>query len=223
MVTQSDINRAVFKGLGTRSGVTSAMAPTLGITFEPTLVIAAGRIDKLGVDIRSFREPLERAIKQVIIPSIGMNFDQGGRPEWEGHSAGTEEIRSRLRKPLGAVLVTTGALKRGAMQFNNWKVGRGAAVMSDLPARVWYGKVHQKGYEGKTMAARVKAAGGNAATALTVAIGDALASKSRGHVVPPIPARPFVMLQPEDEDRITEVFIEWLGERVQAAWPGVSL
>lgn len=222
MVTPADVKKAVFKGLGSFSGVTGAMAPSLEFTFEPTIVIAASRIDKLGVDIRSFRKPLERAIREVVIPSIGQNFDVGGRPSWEPLSVSTEEIRSRIgKRPVGRVLVSTGALRRGATQLNNWKIGRGAAVFAQLPPRVWYGMVHQLGYEGKTMTSRIKAAGGDKGKALANAIADAMSGKSTGHVVPPIPARPFAMLQPEDEDRITEIFIEWLGERAHVAWPGV--
>lgn len=223
MVARADVNKAVFKGLGSFSGVSAAIAPNITISFEPTIVIAASRIDKLGADIRSFREPLERAIKQVIIPSIGKNFDSGGRPSWDELSPETEEIRNRLGKPLGTILIATGALKRGAMQFNNWQVGRGAAVFSQLPARVQYGMIHQAGYEGKTMAARVKAASGDKIKALDNAISDAVGGKNKKRAVAPIPSRPFVMLQPEDEDAITEIFIKWLSERVRAAWPGVGL
>lgn len=222
MVTQADIKKATLKGLGSFDNVLAANVPALKISFEPTLVISAGRIDRLGVDIRSFREPLTKVVKEIIIPSIGANFDAEGRPSWEKHSEGTIDIRERLGNPAGKILNSTGKLKKGAMQFNNWQIGKATAVMANLPARVWYGNIHQKGYEGKSMAARVVAAGGSKNKALHKAISDAISNGSRIHEAASIPARPFVMLQDEDRDAIAEKFIEWLGDRVRRAWPSVG-
>src|SRR5690606_29929622 len=84
----------------------------LGFTFSPTIGIVAKNVDKLGLDIRSFREPLKRAIQQVVIPSIRTNFDSGGRPAWEPLSEAT--LRWRQARGIGgtAPLIATGALRR---------------------------------------------------------------------------------------------------------------
>jgi phage gpG-like protein len=219
--TQRDIKRSVFGGLNIQGALSSSMVP--GISFEPTIGIAAGRIAKLGVDIRSFREPLTRAIKQVVIPSIQKNFDEGGRPEaWEPLSDFTLKRRDQEGYD-NQPLVKTGKLKKTMAQFNIWTVTPTMAVLADLPQSVSYGKVHQAGYEGKGGGRRIKARGRSTMQVLEGITDNALSGGSAGGVVPPIPARPFVALQPEDEDRITEIFIEWLGERVMRAWPGVML
>jgi phage gpG-like protein len=208
-------------GLNMQSGLTSS--GVVGITFEPTVGIAAGRIAKLGIDIRSFRVPLERAIKQVVIPSIQANFNAGGRPEWEPLADYT--LKRRENEGSGsAPLVRSGRLKRKMAQFNIWTISPTMAILADLPQDVWYGAVQQGGYEGKGVGRRVQAKGRSARAVLEHITDAALAGESAGGgVVPPIPARPFVLLQPEDEDKIMIIFIKWLEERVLAAWPGVLL
>jgi phage gpG-like protein len=193
--TAQEITRSVYGGLGIHTGLTPSLVTT--VKWEPTLGIVAGRIDKLGIDIRSFREPLKRAIQQVVIPSIRTNFDVGGRPAWEPWAEDTEEISSRLGKQSTSLLVRTGALRRNMGFFSLWTVTTTSAILNDLPDRIWYGKLHQGGYSG--------GASSNPKFGTTAAI----------------PARPFVMLQDEDEEDITLVFLDWLEERVNRVWPGV--
>jgi phage gpG-like protein len=70
------------------------------------------------------------------------------------------------------------------------------------------------------MASLTKKHGGNAGAALREAVAHALAGGMKGnHPVSAIPARPFLIIQPEDEQEIRFVFTEWLDERVRAAWP----
>jgi phage gpG-like protein len=209
-------------GLNMQSGLTRSAV--VGITFEPTVGIAAGRIAKLGVDIRSFRVPLERAIKQVVIPSIQQNFQAGGRPEWEPLSDFTVKRRMDQGYPEGPTLVRSGRLKKTMAQFNIWTITTTMAILADLPQQVWYGAVQQGGYDGAGGGRRVKLKGLSPRQVLENITDAALAGSSVGvQSVPPIPARPFVMLQPEDEDKIMLIFIKWLEERVLAAWPGVPL
>lgn len=215
---QRDINRAVFSGLGIRQD----LSPTLVtyVQWEPTLGITAGRIDKLGINIKSFREPLKRAIKQVVIPSIRTNFQVGGRPAWEPWSPATEDIMKKMGKVSRSILVRSGALMRVMGQQNIWTVTPTFAVLADLPPKVWYGKVHQAGYEGRSMKRLISKHGGDRAAAFEEMV-DNLAGGNAPGGAPSIPARPFAVLQDEDEDAITEVFINWLGERVDRVWPGV--
>lgn len=144
--TASSIWGSVDRGLRIDSNITAAAVPS--VTFEPTIGITARRIDKLGMDIRSFREPLTRVIREVVAPSIRKNFDVGGRPGWEPHSSSTEEIISRLGRPSRGVLVATGTLRQVAGQLNIWDISQDAAILRGLPSHVWYGAIHQAGRRG---------------------------------------------------------------------------
>jgi phage virion morphogenesis protein len=164
--------------------------PILTLSFDPPLAVIKRDLDKLGVDIRSFREPLKRSIQKVIIPSIQKNFDAGGRPAWAPYADSTIEFHEMLNEDLSSsMLVKSGALKATMSFLSNWTISTTSATLTDLPQRVWYGKVHQAG--GK---------GGKA-----------------GHTGV-IPARPFVMFQDEDGTAITEVFAQWLDERIMKNW-----
>jgi phage gpG-like protein len=201
-----------MRGLRIDPALTSAMLPI--VTFEPTLGITAARIDKLSLDIRSFKEPLTRSIREVMGPSFRRNFDVGGRPSWEELSEGTREIQERLKGSSDhSVLVLTGALRQTMGQINIWTIGKDAAILKDIPARVWYGKIHQAGYGGSGSA---RSAGGRT---LADIVARALSGESGGAGAHPIPARPFVVLHKEDEENIIKVFEKWLGERIDRAWP----
>jgi phage gpG-like protein len=216
--TSRDINRAVLGNLGMFQGLTSAQVTY--VTFEPTLGITAGKIGKLGLSFTSFEKPLERSIKEVIIPSIQKNFDVGGRPVWEPLS----EFTIKRRQHEGFTdrpLVKTGALQSALAEYGNWTVTPTFAVLSSLPDNVWYGQIQQAGFEGSGGGRRVKVSKKGVRHTLETIVDNATAAQSGGggHYAPPIPARPFANLQPEDEDRITEIFIEWLDEQVALAWP----
>lgn len=183
--------------------------------FEPSVGILARKVDKLGLDIRSFREPLKRVVKQVMIPSIRKNFDSGGRPEWEELSLGTVEQKGGDDRPL----IRTGALRRQMGYINTWTIDREKAMIVDLPQKVWYGKVHQAG---GSFSFRTSGASQNLA-----AIKSALSFSSKFSGTESsfggsgeIPARPFVVVQEEDLVKMDRVFNEWLGERIAHAGLG---
>jgi phage gpG-like protein len=100
--------------------------------------------------------------------------------------------------------------------MNIWSIDSERALISDLPDSVWYGKVHQAGYGGgsgqKTV--RIK----NISTGLWDTFTEAGSEAGSGE----IPARPFVVLQPQDIENIERVFSDWLGERIAAAGLGGS-
>lgn len=145
--------------------------------------LMARGVDTMGLNIKSFREPLKRSIQQVLAPSFRKNFEAEGRPEpWVPLS----EVTINMRDAAGPILVRSGLLKRTIQQFNIWTVDRTKAAILDLPEKIWYGKVHQGGY-GYGRKSQSRAAG--------------------------IPARPFVMIQEEDYAAIDKVFEKWLEER----------
>lgn len=110
--------------------------------LRPSVGIVAKDIERLGLDIRSFKEPLSRVVKMVMIPSIRKNFDAGGRPAWEPLAEGTIKRRDNSAWP---ILDETGKLRRKATQFNIWTITAGSATVRALPSDVFYGAFHQAG------------------------------------------------------------------------------
>ena len=175
----------------------------VGLTFEfkPSIGISAKNIDKLGLDIRSFREPLKRSIQRVLAPSFHTNFADQGRPDhWQPLSDATVEIRGSA----SPILVRSGLLARTMRQFNIWSVSQTQAAITDLPQKIWYGKVQQGGY-------------GQASKGTLKRLQKGGAGAARGAAKIAIPARPFALIQdPQDYDGIQKVFEEWFIERMVA-------
>lgn len=181
------------------SGLFGGNVTTLEMYFEG-MGIAARRVDKLGLDIRSFKVPLKRAVQQVVIPSIQMNFHKHGRPRWTPLASSTVD-----QKGHAVPLFLTGALRSTMKQIGIWHIDTEKALITDLPEKVWYGVIHQAGASGH----RYKSFHDEVVDRY-VNIGQSGA----------IPARPFAMIQPEDEEAIEQVFVEWLNERIAAAGLG---
>lgn len=193
-------------GLRIDPSLNSSRVSSLSMTFEPSIGIMARRVDKLGLDIRSFREPLHRAVKEVVIPSIAMNFAKHGRPRWAPLAEAT--INQRHSKGTGArILDRTGLLRRTMGQLNVWHIDTEKALIANLPSKIWYGVVHQKGVGDPNALADMWY---DPVLQREVNVGEGAGQIN-------IPARPFVMIQPEDENKIDAIFSEWLAERVMAA------
>jgi phage gpG-like protein len=175
------------------------------LNFEPSVGIMARKIDKLGLDIRSFREPLKESIQKVMIPSIRRNFEAGGRPRWMGLAPITVKKRGSA-KP---VLIRSGALKRGATTLGIWTIDTEKAMILDLPDNIWYGKVHQAGYGGGEFEEVFHYPQGHHGPA--VPTGETIGGDGA------IPARPFIVVQQGDITKINMVFDRWLGRRIRAA------
>ena len=159
------------------------------VDMTPSLVLVNSYFDSIANGISKYEDPLRKAVREVVIPSIQTNFRVSGRPAWKPLSEATNEIRSRLGGGSG-ILVKSGSLESAMGNENLWQFSSDEAVLAGLPSDVWYGIIHQSGYEG----------GGGAN---------------------PIPARPFAVLQAGDEDKIDEIFVEWLGEVIDDGWPGI--
>jgi phage gpG-like protein len=98
---------------------------------------------ELGLDIRSFREPLKRSVQGVVAPSIQLNFDVEGRPPWAPLAESTVDEKQRLGYPPD-ILTRTGKLRRVAGQLNAWTITQEDATMTNLPGAE-YGEFHQDG------------------------------------------------------------------------------
>lgn len=207
----------------------------LAFDFSPTIGILARDMDKMGVDIRSWRVPLTNAVRNVMIPSFRQNFESGGRPDhWTPLSESTLLIRSREGSG-SSPLVRSGALKRNMGFLSMWDINQDYAILKQLPQRVWYGAVHQAGYG--TMGAQIqtkiklaakkgrKLSTGQAAkqvideidAKLKTALKTGQSVGSGADRAHPIPARPFVMFQDSDLSKIDQEFDNWIKMRIVAA------
>lgn len=117
----------------------------IDIDISPSPIILMASFDALSLSVKSFHEPLKRAVQEVIAPSIRRNFDVGGRPTWEPIADGTFMQKASYGWPAEDTLIRTGSLQRIAGQLNIWTIDRDSAFIGDLPDKVWYGKVHQSG------------------------------------------------------------------------------
>lgn len=185
---------------------------------RPSIGLVAKDVERLGVDIRSFKEPLTRAVKRVMIPSIRKNFDVGGRPPWEPLAEATIKLRGYSAWP---ILVRSGKLRKGATQLNIWDIGLTSATVRKLPDNIWYGAVHQAGTGsfGPYMEAAKKQLGRGATTRDITKRAFALMEQKRGakgQRKVSIPQRRFILYQEDDIDDINDIFVEWLEERIRA-------
>lgn len=184
--------------------------------LKPSVGIVARDIDKLGLAYTSFREPLARAIKLVMIPSIRKNFDVGGRPPWEPLAEATIEMRGGEAWP---ILRRTGKLRRAATSFKIWEVGKNSATIRKLPENVWYGYVHQMGIGGfgKFITAAQRELGHGTSSMDVVRrafeLMDSMRSSPAKEYSVIIPKREFVMFQSEDPPKVQAIFYEWVKEK----------
>lgn len=190
------------------SNMSGKQASGMGISIDmiPSPVIIVAAFDKLGLDIRSFKEPLTRSIKNVLAPSIRQNFEVGGRPEWQELSeATTRQKPSHKSEPL----IRDGALKRRASSVQTWDIdGMDGTAVLKVGDDVWYGIVHQEGSGESFEGGVLDRSGGGVATTKVAIFGS-----GRGYV----PQRVWALFQDEDVDEVEKVFEEWMQERVEAS------
>lgn len=203
----SEIKQSIY------SGVRFDRVLYAGWSFQPAPGIVAKDIDRLGIDIRSYKEPLTKAIRLVMMPSIRKNFEQGGRPEpgWPPLAEYTIKVRGNA----WPILVRSGALKKVASSFAIWTIGQTSASIREMPTKVWYGNIHQAGYGSIGQIAR-KQLGPRASAqdiedrAMQLFMGATPASRQSKIT---IPQREFALFQDEDTEKIQEIFIDWMEER----------
>src|SRR5882757_3926611 len=67
---------------------------------RPSVGIIAKDVNRLAMDIRSFRAPLAKIVREVMIPSIRTNFSEQGRPKWAPLAASTVAARNGASGPI---------------------------------------------------------------------------------------------------------------------------
>jgi len=189
----------------------------LRFEMKPSIGILAAGYTKFGMDIRSFREPLTRAVKEVMIPSIRENFDEGGRPDkWDPLADYTLQRRADEGISGDKPLIKTGKLRRRMGNISIWSIDSEKAEIHNLPSDIWYGKLHQMGFG--SFGARITrhmSTGLSHPEAVDAARAEADAEFAAGaNFAAHMPQRRFVLIQePEDTDAIKYVFQKWLKER----------
>jgi len=197
----------------------------VGWEVRPSIGIVARRVNKLALQLESYREPLMKAVRLVMMPSIRQNFIHEGRPDrWEPLSPFTEIMRGGRAHP---ILYRTGLLETVASSFGIWSFSKTSATIRDLPEEVWYGKLHQGGWGSIGNVARdFLLREGYGLTKRNMRIAMERLGKTAGGVEARtettfvIPARPFILIQTEDEELISDIFIEWLEGKVNEAGRG---
>lgn len=180
--------------------------------FQPSIGIVAKAMDTLALDISSFKEPITKSIKGVMIPSFRENFDVGGRPPWEPLAEYTIKLRGYDAWP---ILVRSGKLKADATSLHIWTITPTSASIQSWPQRSWYGVIHQAGYGSATAAPTGGRSFGSLRSQLraqAIAGGEnPNAAKIR------IPQRRFILFQEQDEIAIRAIFFDWLTEKAEKA------
>ena len=139
-------------------------------------------LNALVLNLENVPEDALQSAGEILVESVLMNFEVGGRPAWTPNKAGTK------------TLWKSGALARAG---SNIDVGENYVIVSgwsDLP----YAAIQNFG-------GTIRHPG---SSKLQVWKGEGKTIFSQGtkpHEIP-IPARQFVLWQPEDEERIAELF-----------------
>lgn len=183
---------------------------TISMDFQPSAGISAKKLDRLGMDIRSFHEPLKDAVQKVVIPSIRRNFDSEGRPSWTPLAQRTVWARGSAHP----ILNRTGNLRRQMGYLKVWHIGREMAMIRDLPQSIWYGKVQQAGLGLHDVQEDFRYATSSTGKASQTPVSVGMKNLGEPGSIPP---RPFVMIQAEDEPKIERIFQRWLTMRVKKA------
>lgn len=108
--------------------------------FGPKL--AAAKLDALSISIRAdgFRNPLDRSVREVLIPEIKHQFEVGGDPRWRPLSSETLRQKRNSR-----ILRESDNLYKAATAYARWKIRDDEATFTGLPGHAYYGMYHLSG------------------------------------------------------------------------------
>lgn len=135
-------------------------------------------------------KPAMAAIGNLVTKSVKQNFREGGRPvRWPSS-----------KKPKGKTLIGTGALMKN-IHYELDNDGNAVTIMTG-PQK--YARIHQFG---GSIPAHDIVAKNRRALRFTVG-GTVLYRKSAHHPGANIPARPYMMLQDEDEKKIKDMLVD---------------
>src|SRR5687767_7528749 len=104
-----------------------AATVTVDVVAEPGLDLTARNLIALGVNIKSFREPLKRSARRIGKEVIGEAFESEG-PGWEPLADSTV-----AKKGKDDILVDSGQLQKVAQQLNAWEITQTQASFFHIP------------------------------------------------------------------------------------------
>lgn len=171
-----------------------------GEEFRRQAYIDARDIDKLHDKIKSFKEPLQMALDKVVVPAIIKNFAAQGRPPWVALKDSTVKRRSWRR--------TTASKGRYAIS-TSIPVGMGQFRILDQTGRLkkaatqknmWDIKDDQLTFRSTFFAGKVP-----------YGVFHQLGTR---HMV----ARVFISLRYDEEEKIQDIFSDWLLSRLNKYW-----
>lgn len=198
------------------------------LNFVRGAFVFASDIQLLDLKLSSFRKPLEQARDLVVIPSIKMNFEAQGRPQWKQLTQKTMQNRLREGYPRGPILDKSGRLKRAATKKNIWDltsaVGRTGYDMLALRTEYFdqlvpYAQFHQLGaripmtrevFKLKGFIGRAGHFGGFSQQREVQLFPEARTGK--------LPPRPFIQLTLDEEVAIYDIFTAFLTTQVNKYW-----
>lgn len=142
-------------------------------------------------------KPAMAAIGNLVAKSVKQNFREGGRPvRWPSS-----------KKPKGKTLIGTGALMKG-IHYELDNDGNAVTVMTGAQK---YAHIHQFG--GSIPAHDIKAK--NRKALKFIIGGQVFYRKSAHHPGANIPARPYMLLQEEDETKIKDILANRIADEMK--------
>jgi phage gpG-like protein len=114
------------------------------IDCMPSALLIAADFYAWANAVEDVRDPLKKAIQEVVIPSIAKNFDDEGNPPWAELTDETLAKRSWAGFAEGPILDRTGALRSAATSVEAWEFDDDVAQMT-MPGETPYGTFHQGG------------------------------------------------------------------------------
>ena len=129
------------------------MAKPAGITVQiiPSVIEIQGRLSAVALSLRSFRIPLQMAVRNIIAPRFYQNFDDSGAPgeqRWAPLQTGTVawKFQNGFARYAVEPLLRTGKLQKASAYQNNWTISAESASFETLREDVAYGFAHQYGF-----------------------------------------------------------------------------
>lgn len=162
----------------------------MSVTVEPNPMILGLRLSALAKGFSTFKVPLNESVRRVTIPSIIEQFEAGGKPPWEPLADSTIERRGR-QGTLGGEPQDI-LIETGQLFGDAIKLAR------------WNITTFSASFTNLPSRSAYGRFHQNGATEW----------KSNAE----IPTRPFVVLLPEDVDRIQSIFTAWASGLIITHW-----
>jgi len=116
---------------------------SIDIDIDPSPAIIVGGFYRAAGAFRSFKQPIEEAIKGIVIPSINANFEAEGIPPWEPLA---EVTITRREYPGMPILQQTGKMKEMVTSIKPWTINNNEAyLLASSLGSAYYAGIHEAG------------------------------------------------------------------------------